>query len=272
MKNKIHQILSYITYFIRAKTIYGIDSPVLYAFFNSVLDDKREYYAFRRINQLRSALKTNFTRIKRTDFGTGKNEHTTTVSNIYNTSASSKLKGELLFRLVKWFKPKEIIELGTNLGISTAYLASVHTKTMVNTIEADPLLSQIAEENLHDLQLTSVRIINGTFENELTRLLSLHPDTNFFFIDGNHAFDPTLAYTRAILCQQQTNFLIIYDDIYWSTEMTKAWNELKNNKEFNFIIDIYHFGIVGHIPDLRKPIRKTLISTKKKIWQMGFFR
>lgn len=221
---------------------------------------------------MRSALKTNFTRIKRTDFGTGKNELTTTVSNIYNTSASSKLKGELLFRLVKWFKPKEIIELGTNLGISTAYLASVHTKTLVNTIEADPLLSQIANDNLHFLQIRNVRIINGTFENELARLLSLHPDTNFFFIDGNHAFDPTLTYTREILHKQKTNFIIIYDDIYWSTEMTKAWNEIKNQREFNFIIDVYHFGIAGHIPNLREPIRKTLISTKKKIWQMGFFR
>ena len=38
--------------------------------------------------------------------------------------------------------------------------------------------------------------------------------------------------------------ILVFDDIYWSREMTRAWTEIKKDPRINLTIDIYRFGIV----------------------------
>jgi predicted O-methyltransferase YrrM len=49
--------------------------------------------------------------------------------------SSPKKFGQLLFRIVDAYAPKNILELGTSLGITTAYLASAKKDTAVVTME-----------------------------------------------------------------------------------------------------------------------------------------
>lgn len=267
-----HRITNFISYFFKAETIYGIDSPVLYEFFQTVLDDRRVFYAFSDIDHLRNELKKNTTRIKKTDFGTGINHSVTTVSDVVKTSSITKFKGELLFRLVNWFKPNNIIELGTNLGLSAAYMASACRDTTLISIEGDKSLAYLASNNIKQLELSNVNIVLGTFEKELSQILLNQPGTELFYIDGNHNKNSTIEYTKKIIQNCKNKYLLIFDDIYWSKDMSDAWLEIQEFKEFNFVIDLYFWGLAGKLPSLKAPIRKVLIPTRYKFWKAGFFR
>ena len=74
--------------------------------------------------------------------------------------------GALLYRLVKWYRPASVIELGTGIGISTAYLAAGGDMP-VESVEASGEKCRYARELMKELQYRHVRIKAGTFDHEL---------------------------------------------------------------------------------------------------------
>ena len=64
------------------------------------------------------------------------------------------------------------------------------------------------------------------------------------YIDGNHTYEATIKYFELALTKKDENTVIIFDDIYWSAGMTKAWQEIKNKKEVLLSIDTFYFGMV----------------------------
>lgn len=69
---------------------------------------------------------------------------------------------ELLFRLINRFNSKEILEIGSGIGINTLYLSAHSTQTVVNCIEHD-------DDNLKNAQsLLADKIKNIIFTNVLT--------------------------------------------------------------------------------------------------------
>ncbi len=49
---------------------------------------------------------------------------------------------------------------------------------------------------------------------------------------------------------EQTIF--IFDDIYWSCEMTEAWEIIKSSPKVTLTIDLYRMGIVFFDPAIRE--------------------
>lgn len=267
----LFRILEYVRYYLRADTVYSIDSPFLYSFFQKVLDDKRRFYAFGQIAALRSRLKNDHTVILKNDLGAGKSKKQTTISEMTRASGTPEFKGELLFKIVAWFKPKEILELGTNLGLSASYLASVDSRIKLFTLEGDKEILKKAISNFRLLKLNNILTVEGSFEDELNN----HLNNNKFqmvYIDGNHTYDATICYFNTFIKYLEGEFLIVLDDIYWSREMKKAWNEIQGDSSCNLYLDLYHLGIVGNINSLKSPINKTLIQSSFKILKPGIFR
>jgi predicted O-methyltransferase YrrM len=67
------------------------------------------------------------------DFGAGsrvKKNNVRSVDDIAHSSLKPKKFGQLLFRIVDAYAPRNILELGTSLGITTAYLASAKKDTL----------------------------------------------------------------------------------------------------------------------------------------------
>ena len=268
------RIKEYLRYYYRADTIYSTDSHVIYSFCKEVLDDTRHYYRFSHIQTLVNQLLEGKTLIQKTDLGAGSQVHKNdeiTIGKIARTSASSPEKGKMLFRIALWFKPDGILELGTNLGVSTAYLASANSKTRVVSIEGDPDLVRYAQRNFQQLKLENIKIIEGAFDSHLEEQLQ---DNKFqlFFIDGNHSYDATMRYVNTISKKMTSDFIIIIDDIYWSEGMKRAWIDVNTDSIFNLSIDLYSVGIIGRLAKLRMPVRKTLIKSRYKILKLGLFR
>ncbi len=152
--------------------------------------------------------------------------------------------GILLYKLVDKFKPATILELGTGLGLSTAYLAIARPESNVITIEGVSEKTKFAQSFIKKLNLKNIHFLEGRFDELLPRLLSdcMHP--LMIFIDGDHTFNSTVRYFNLISIYAEERTIIIFDDIHWSEEMEKAWKFIIENKKVSLSIDLFRCGIV----------------------------
>lgn len=266
-----HQLISYIKYYTAAKTIHSAHSPFLYDFLLNTIENRRRYYAFNDFDHLRRLMALNKEKIGLTDYGAG--SHTLTeekrrISDILQTSVSGENQCRVLFNIARFMQAKHILELGSSLGISTLYLSQGHPTAKVYTIEGDPEIHHIARAN-YDLFHPEIVSMCGKFDAILPELLPRIPPIDLVFIDGNHRYDATLNYHTMIKKWVSSRAVLVYDDIYWSTEMTRAWQELIQDDHFQISIDCFHYGILIKHPEASKE-HFTIIEKRKKPWSLGF--
>lgn len=246
---------NYLKYLITSKNLHGIHSPFVYELYENVIQDKKSFYKFELIESLRAKLLLSDKMIDVIDFGAGskiQNTKRKKISAIAKNSAKPKKYGELLFRLVNKFQPKNIIELGTSLGISTLYLALPDSTSLVVTLEGCEQTSAFARGNFEKLKTKNVEVITGNFDETLTHALAKSRKVDFAFFDGNHAKEPTLRYFQEVLKFSNKNSVFVFDDIHWSEEMEEAWVEIKNHPSVTTTIDLYFLGIVFFKTELSK--------------------
>jgi predicted O-methyltransferase YrrM len=212
-----------------------------------VFNDKSTYIEYDEVEKVRNILSTSDKEITVTDFGAGSKilrSETRRIRDIVKYSAVNRKYGQLLFRLVKYFKPGTILELGTSLGISTMYLARASKNTRVISIEADKQLVRFARQNFHAAGLINIDVINNSFENALPGIVKGLDERSFVFIDGNHEKASTLQYFNQIAVKSESNFIIVIDDIKWSTGMREAWQEIRSDTRVTVTADLFFMGIV----------------------------
>jgi predicted O-methyltransferase YrrM len=226
---------------------HGVHSPFVFDFITNVLNDKKEYSSYRKIESLRKQLLANNTTIEVEDFGAGSSvmkSNKRIVKNIAKTSLKPKKYAQLLYRIVQYYKPATIVELGTSLGITTAYLASGNPSSKVYTCEGSTNIAAIAQHNFDVLQLKNIELIQGDFNQTLQPLLSTINKIDLAFIDGNHREEPTLAYFTQLLNSSTSSTILVFDDIHWSAEMEAAWTVIQSHPAVTLTIDIFFIGIV----------------------------
>lgn len=200
-------------------------------------------------------MKLDNTVLKIEDLGAGSKNSSSnerTIRQLIKNSAKAPKYGQLLFRLVNYVEAKNIIELGTSLGMSTLYLANSRRYSNVYTLEGSKEIAKKAKDNFNKMQLKNIEVINGNFDNTLTPLLDKLQKVDFVFFDGNHKEKPTLHYFEKCLSKVHNNTVFVFDDIYWSEEMTSAWKVIKANKKVTMTIDVFEMGIVFFRKELPK--------------------
>ena len=160
------------------------------------------------------------------------------------TSSTSPWQGRILFRLSLASKAHNILELGSSLGISQAYLSLANKKAKVLSIEGDPKLAALSRKNMEALLISNSRIIEGAFDDKLEQCLNELNGVDLAFIDGNHKYEPSLNYFNQILPYCHSNTILVFDDIYWSSEMKRAWNKIITDSRVSASVNLFHFGIV----------------------------
>lgn len=241
--------LKYLSYYFTAAngSGHGTHSPFVFAFIKNVLIDRKEYPEYRLVENLRKELRLDERELDVLDLGAG-SAHTKTskrkISDIVRNAAKPAKFAQLLFRLAKYYKPANILELGTSLGISTAYLALANPATSVTSIEGSPAVSREAEKNVTKLSLENVAIKTGPFDEILPLVLPVLSGPLLVFIDGNHSRRPTLNYFHTLLPTLEEGSILIFDDIHWSEEMEEAWDEIRQHSDVMLTIDLFFIGIV----------------------------
>ncbi|WP_317044456.1 O-methyltransferase [Hymenobacter crusticola] len=167
------------------------------------------------------------------------------VGAIARTAAKPRKFGQLLFRLVNRFQPRVVLELGTSLGLTTAYLATADSRAQVITFEGCPQTAAIAQQTFEELGLQNVTLIEGNLDATLAPTLrNLVGPVDFAFFDGNHRYEPTVRYFEQLLPYRTDHSVFVLDDIHWSADMTRAWQTIKAHPAVILTIDLFFVGLV----------------------------
>lgn len=249
MYSKFQLAAKYLKYYFTSSNGkgHGTHSPFIFHFITNILNDRKQYEEYVRVEMLRNQLVQDDTIIEIEDFGAGSVVNKTnkrTISTIAKNSAKPKKYGQLLFRMVKAYEPKQLLELGTSLGITTSYLALGNTNTNLITMEGSNEVSEVAGKNFETLGLQNIAIQRGNFDHALPDVIKNQSSFDFVFIDGNHRQEPTERYFTELLARINNNTIMIFDDIHWSKEMEAAWGTIKNHPEVRCTIDLFFIGIV----------------------------
>ncbi len=239
----------YIKYYAQAASAkgHGVHSPFVFDFIKFVKNGKQTADCFSGIEALRKKMLSDTSEIEVADFGAGSTvlkSNKRVVSKMAASSLKPKKFAQLLFRLVNYYQPKTIIELGTSFGITTSYLACANKNAQVYTLEGSPAIAAKARQNFESLQTKNIELIEGDFNKTLPDLLQNIKQADLVFVDGNHRKIPTLQYFEQLLPFANNNSIFIFDDIHWSVEMEEAWEIIKGHEAVTLSIDLFFIGIV----------------------------
>jgi len=253
MKN-IRFVVRYIIYYLKANTRHDIHSPFVFDFVNKILRDKQQYPLFKQIEGIRKEMLHKHNYIEFTEIGAGinKNIFKKRVDKIVQYSAKSSKYAQLLYKLVKYFKPETILEFGTSSGISTMYLAAAVPQSKLITMEGNSAIAKLAEKNFNQLSLHNIELMIGDFDEVLPKVLKKIDRLDFVFFDGNHRKEPTIRYFNQCLKLAHNDTIFVFDDIHWSEEMENAWKYIQSHPQVSVSIDLFLLGLVFFKKDLSK--------------------
>ncbi len=235
---------------------HGIHSPLVFDFVTRVLPDQPSP-SFGPVEEQRSLLSRDNSLLQVEDFGAGSRvlpHQSRTVKSIAGSSLKPARYARLLHRMVRHYQPATVLELGTSLGITSAYLArALPPGGRLVTCEGAPAIAARARQVFEALQLSRVRIVEGNFDVTLAPLLQELGNLDFAFIDGNHREEPTVHYFETLLpyCGPQT--ILVLDDIHWSAGMEAAWRRVCAHPAVTLTLDLFFIGIVFLNPDVKVP-------------------
>jgi predicted O-methyltransferase YrrM len=249
MYSKWQLAVKYLKYYLTASNGkgHGMHSPFLFHFISKVLNDKNEYPAYSKVEELRKKLLLDNTELTIEDFGAGSSINKSNkriVASIAKNAVKPKKFGQLLFRMVREYQPATILELGTSLGLTTSYLSLAKSEANVTTMEGAKEVAEIAAKNFNNLDLHNINLINANFDQSLSGVINGLSSVDFVFIDGNHRQEPTERYFAELLTKINNDTIIIFDDIHWSKGMEAAWQTIKGHPEVRCTVDLFFIGIV----------------------------
>lgn len=237
----MNRIWEFLKYQVIAKNLHGTHSPFVYELYENVFDPNISFYAFQEIEERRQYLLASTELIHFEDHGAGSKTNggrERQVKDIVRCASKPKKYGELLFRLTKYLDVQCSLELGTSVGIGSAYIAKANN-TKHYTIEGAPEVHRIAKETFNTLNL-NVRAICSTFKNAIP---TLNKKFDLIFIDGHHHGPCLLEYIEMLKPHLNDEGVFVLDDIRWSNDMLHAWQQVINDPKFQITIDLFEMGM-----------------------------
>lgn len=152
-----------------------------------------------------------------------------------------------LYHLIREIRPRFVLELGTNVGISSAYLAAalLHCGDggRLMTLERSQYRLRVARDVHRNLGLDNVDYVPGLFVETLPSVLEWAPPVDVAFIDGHHQHQPTLDYFGLIAARTSPRSVFVFDDIRWSPGMEAAWREVTVDGRIRIAADLGSMGV-----------------------------
>ena len=186
------------------------------------------------------------------DLGAGSQSKARTVAEIAQSALKRPRHARALAGLASYLDAAVVLELGSCLGITTAYLGK-HAAS-VTTIEGNPMLVGHAKDIWRRLNVQNVTSIVGDFDDVLPSLPPQQYD--LIFIDGNHRGAALIRYVNKLAPCLSEKGVIVCDDIHWSRDMEAAWDELIQENRWSLRIDFYEWGLLTANPSLAREFHR----------------
>ena len=234
----------------------GVHSPYLFEWVRMVMSDRHAYRVWEEIEGVRARMLWSEQVIKFVDYGSGVKQSgeqvidERKVKNIAKGSLAKAKYAQMLFRLVNWLghqlregeKGLTIVELGTSLGVTTAYLAGVDTRDKVYTYEGCEAVANIAKENWKVLGMNNICCLVGPIIAD--QLKGDLKQVDVAFVDANHTYEASMVYFDVLAQKVHEKSVVVMDDIHHSEEMERAWKDICADERVTSTIDLYQMGLV----------------------------
>ena len=242
----IHSAKAWARHQLLAKGPHGIHSPFVFDLVSKIAIPERNFHAFAAIESQRNRLLEDHQVLEYLDPGAGSRfgRETRTVRQLARHSLQTPQICRFLFQFVEHMKYASALELGTSMGITSAYLAAVGKHMRVVTIEGAPPVAHTAQRVWQNLNLDNITSIVALFDQAIPDVVLTYPSFDLVYIDGHHLKEPTLENFNKLWPLVSSRGCLIVDDIYWSKSMTEAWQLICLNSDATLILDFFRFGMV----------------------------
>ena len=235
-------------FYLDAQTIYSAHSPFVYDFFVNIMNNHSKEEELIAIESERRKLLSSKASIPFKDYGAGtsvgENGAHRSVRDVAKHSLSGQWQCRIMYNLIRHYKPVELLEIGTSFGISTAYLSLGVPHGQITSLEGNPASVDIAQKVWENLSLDNIEVVLGNFDQTLQPSISKMKKVDLAFIDGNHRKKATIDYYHLLKAKHHKNSIFVIDDIYWSKGMHDAWQEIIQDQDVAFSIDLFRMGIL----------------------------
>ena len=242
-------ISAYLRHLWQARDEHALHSPFVYSLYTQAIRSRAKPPASAQIEALRKTLRHSGETVQVTDYGAGSRTHNGLVRLVADIARSAQKPpryAQLLYRLAQYTNAKTVLELGTSLGLTTAYLAQAVAETggQLISFEGCPNIADLARRHLTQLSCGPAEIVTGNLDQTLAdRLVNLSP-LDLVFFDANHRCEPTLTYFETALANAHNDSLFVFDDIHWSADMEQAWATIQAHSATRVTIDLFGVGLV----------------------------
>jgi len=241
----LYPITSYLRFLLRSGNAHGLHSPFVYDLYTKCIRDTESYKAYQLLNDHRKALGNSKETILVTDLGAGsrifKEGKARKVAAISRNAGAGKKEQRLLYRLARYFKPAQMLELGTSVGLGSSALALGSPTGKLVTIEGCPNTARVAQKYFDQYSIDHISLVNDRFDHYLNDLD--HP-LDLIYLDGHHSYEATGQLFEQLLPFTHNDTLLIIDDIYWSRDMQRAWQEIIAAQKVTVSVDLYWMGLI----------------------------
>lgn len=256
IRQKLFQSAAFIAHWLRAVNEHALHPPFIFEIFTQAIKSGRYKGEFNTIESRRQELLKNHSFINITELGAGSGLTSSPrrkISHIARHSLTPAPFSRLMYRLIRHMQSRNILELGTSLGINTLYLSAAAPEGEIYTLEGCPETAAVARALFSQQGANNIHLKEGPVDISLPELLKTTlQKTDAVYIDANHTYEATLRYFNMLLPSLHENSFVVIDDIYWSAGMKKAWKEIQQHRRVSLSIDLYEAGILFFRTGLQK--------------------
>ena len=243
----LFQIKSYLQFLWQSKNEHATHSPFVFSLLTKCFYDTKLKPEYAVLKAFRNSLLKNNNTIYVTDFGAGSKvfkSNKRKICKIAKTAGISPKRAKLLFRIVNYLQPENILEIGTSLGLACSAISLGNLNAKITTLEGCPETIKIAQEQFKKFDLTNINSVVTEFKSCLSEFQFSLFKFQLIYFDGNHQKQATLDYFELLLPTITNETVWIFDDIHWSSQMEEAWKIIKKHPKVTVTIDTFQWGIV----------------------------
>ena len=121
-------------------------------------------------------------------------------------------------------------------------MASADSRNKVLTLEGSQEVLKIAQGVWRALRLENIEWQQGNIDDTL--YIRARDGLDLVYVDANHTYEATMRYVNYLLPKMNEKGMIVVDDIHYSQDMERAWEDLKKDERVTSSMDLYDMGIL----------------------------
>lgn len=188
---------------------FGVHSPFAFKFILNVLDEKYEYYAYDKLQQLRINV------VERTRRENG-----------YKPRVISISEAAAIFRVANYYNPQLFLSIGSSYGVAAASMLAVSKRSRMFLYDDNS-----AQNNAAACEILSGygdRIVQGEdLQNTISGYITVLGDNDMFVTVNNIADHDTATATALIDTAVSRRGVLIMRNIDSSRNMARLWQHCK---------------------------------------------